>query len=112
MNAFRDISINRNLMVIILVAIMMASVLISGGFAAYELIAYAQFIGLVTSASFATTYFVAAFLERITSRPISRRAKTVLDTSQRENCGICTTRSGNDKPGQPVDGYNEMLGQI
>ena len=73
---------------------------------------YALIMLLFTLAALATTYLLAARLQRIISRPLSHLAQTARAVSAGKNYSVRAQKESGDELGQLIDGFNEMLAQI
>jgi signal transduction histidine kinase/ActR/RegA family two-component response regulator len=73
---------------------------------------YGAIILLFTLASSVATYFLASFLQRIISKPISHLVETAQIVSIEKNYSVRAVKHGNDEMGLLIDSFNEMLSRI
>lgn len=72
----------------------------------------ALFLLLITAAILLLTYYVAARLQSLVSKPILELAQTVKSISRQRNYNIRAPKTAQDEVGDLIDGFNEMLQQI
>jgi signal transduction histidine kinase len=69
-------------------------------------------IAIIMASVFVFTYFVSSKLQALISRPVIDLAQTVKSISRQKNYAIRARKTTGDEVGDLIDGFNEMLEQI